>query len=204
MITAFDTLDAAQPHETSPVATTDNVAQLCEWIKRMSNGDEMALGLLYDATLSKVYGLALKITGRCDLAEEVSVETYWQAWREAVRFDVTRGVPIAWLLMMARSRALDLLRKQDVAMSCPEPEIYIENEATEENPLGNLLNIEQNAALQAALQTLTPMQRQMIALAFFKDLSHQEISVSTGLPLGTVKSHLRRAQDSLKQTLSLS
>ena len=196
------TLDAMQQSET-PQTSIDNSAQLCEWIKRMSNGDEAALGFLYDQTLSKVFGLALRITGRRDLAEEVSVETYWQAWREAVRFDAARGVPIAWLLMIARSRALDLLRKQDSAISCPDPEILITDEIGEQSPLHHLLSTEQNAALQVALQCLTPIQRQMIALAFFKDLSRQEISDCTGLPLGTVKSHLRRAQDSLKLTLSL-
>ena len=169
----------------------------------MGNGDEAALGFLYDMTLSKVFGLALRITGRRDLAEEVSIETYWQAWREAVRFDAARGVPIAWLLMITRSRALDLLRKQDSAVSCPEPEMLIADETGDDSPLSQLLSAEQNIALQDALHTLTPIQRQMIALAFFKDMSHQEISDCTGLPLGTVKSHLRRAQDSLKLTLSL-
>lgn len=200
-MTNANILDAMQPSEAAP-NSTDNSAQLCEWIKRMSNGDEAALGFLYDQTLSKVYGLALRITGRRDLAEEACVETYWQAWREAVRFDATRGVPIAWLLMIARSRALDLLRKQDSATSCPDPETLIADEIGDQSPLHNLISTEQNAALQMALQGLTPIQRQMIALAFFKDLSHQEISDCTGLPLGTVKSHLRRAQDSLKITLS--
>lgn len=195
---SLDTIPQPEAHK----ANADTSSQLCEWIARMSQGDEAALGYFYDTTLSRVFGLALKMTGRRDLAEEVTVETYWQAWREAVRFDATRGVPIAWLLMIARSRALDLLRKQDNAVSCAEPELLMEHEPNNDSPLGHLLNAEQNTELQDAMLTLTPIQRQMIALAFFKDLSHQEISDCTGLPLGTVKSHLRRAQDSLKQRLS--
>lgn len=187
------------PTHTEPL---DIDKQLAVWIHRMALGDEAALGFLYDATLSKVYSLALKITGKRELAQDVTTETYWQAWREAVRFDAQRGVVIAWLMMMTRSRALDLMRKQDQAISYPEPELLISEHSNGSTPLSELLCAESNTHLHLALQSLSAIQRQMIALAFFKDLSHQEISDATGLPLGTVKSHLRRAQDTLKLSLS--
>ncbi len=177
-------------------------AQLREWVLLMAGGDEVALEQLYDATLSRVYGLALKVTGRKDLAEEVAVETFWQAWREATRFDAGRGEVIAWLLMICRSRALDALRRRDGADSHPEPETLVAEPADHAGtPLDQLLLSEQVGMLGDALKTLTPIQRQMIALAFFKDLSHQEICDQTGLPLGTVKSHLKRAQAGLKMAL---
>jgi RNA polymerase sigma-70 factor (ECF subfamily) len=169
----------------------------------MAQGDEVALGFFYSATLSRVYGLALRITGKRELAQDVTTETYWQAWREAVRFDTQRGVALAWLLMMTRSRALDLIRKQDRAISDPDPELLMNEQASNSTPLSDLLCAEANTHLHLALQQLSAIQRQMIALAFFKDLSHQEMSDVTGLPLGTVKSHLRRAQDTLKTSLSL-
>lgn len=177
-------------------------SQLAEWVRRMALGDEAALGFLYDATLPKVYGLALKITGKRELAQDVTTEIYWQAWREAVRFDIQRGVAMAWLLMITRSRALDLMRKQDQAISHPDPELLIREDASSSTPLNELLCAESNTHLHLALQNLSAIQRQMIALAFFKDLSHQEISDATGLPLGTVKSHLHRAQATLKLSLS--
>ena len=171
-------------------------------IQRMASGDEVALGHLYDLTLSRVYGLALKITGRRDLAEEVCIETFWQSWREAGRYDAARGQPLAWLMVMTRSRALDALRRLDRVSYCAEPEQYLETESCPAgSPLDHLLEDERDGALKAALATLTPMQREMVALAFYKDLSHQEISTQTGLPLGTVKSHLKRAQDSLRGVL---
>lgn len=184
-----------------PAETLQNVL-LTELIQRIADGDEAALGRFYDATLSRVYGLAMKITGRRELAEEVSVETFWQVWREASRFDAQRGEPLAWLMVMARSRALDALRRLDRASSCAEPEIHLECAASPDgSPLDLLLQTERDTGLGQALATLSPIQRQLVALAFYKDLSHQEISDRTGLPLGTVKSHLKRAQDALRTAL---
>lgn len=175
---------------------------LASLIQRMGSGDEAALGRFYDLTLSRVYSLAFKITGRHDLAEEVCIETYWQGWREAVRYDPLRGEPLAWLMVMTRSRALDALRRLDRLSYCPDPETHLENEiSADRSPLDELLHCEQCGALKQALASLSPTQRQMVALAFYKDLSHQEISDHTGLPLGTVKSHLKRAQASLRGVL---
>lgn len=190
------------PNATPAPAEDLQCALLAGLIQRMGLGDEAALGRLYELTLSRVYGLALRVTGRRDLAEEVCVETYWQSWREAMRYDASRGQPLAWLMVMTRTRALDALRRLDRVSYCPDPEQLLENEsATEGSPLDQLLHGEQCGALKQALTTLTPTQRQMVALAFYKDLSHQEISDFTGLPLGTVKSHLKRAQASLRSAL---
>jgi RNA polymerase sigma-70 factor (ECF subfamily) len=177
-------------------------AQLAPLVARMAHGDEAALARFYELTLARVHALALRIAGRRDLAEEICVETYWQAWREAARFDAARGQVMAWLMVMTRTRALDALRRLDPAASCPDPESRIENEAAPDaSPLDRLMAAEQAGALGRALAALTPVQRQMVGLAFYKDLSHQEISDQTGLPLGTVKSHLKRAQDALRTAL---
>ncbi len=186
-----------------PVTAEDaQSAMLAQLIQRMAQGDEAALARLYDLTLSRVYALAFRIAGRHELAEEVCVETYWQTWREAVRYDAARGQPLAWLMVMVRSRALDTLRRLDRAVSCPDPETYLDGESSPDaSPLDRLMASEQAGALGRALAALTPVQRQMVGLAFYKDQSHQEISEQTGLPLGTVKSHLKRAQDALRIAL---
>lgn len=185
----------ANPH-------TDCNAQLQDWVLSMAGGDEAALGKLYESTLSRVFGLALKICRRHDLAEEAVVETYWQAWRDASRFDLNRGGVMAWLMMICRSRALDLLRKQDDAVCMAEPEALLEFEADPGGmPLNQLISAEQAGLLHQAIHALTPTQRQLIALAFYRGLSHQEISGHAGMALGTVKSHLKRAQDTLRSVL---
>ncbi|GAB4297679.1 MAG: sigma-70 family RNA polymerase sigma factor [Desulfuromonadia bacterium] len=175
-------------------------AELTALIRRMATGDEAALGRFYDLTLPRVYGLAMRIAGRRELAEEVCVETYWQSWREAIRYDTRRGHPLAWLMVMARTRALDALRRQNDARE--DPETCLEGEPSPEpSPLDHLLQLETSGALREALAALTPIQRELVALVLYKDLSHQEISDRTGLPLGTVKSHLKRAQDGLRKAL---
>lgn len=172
-------------------------------IQRMALGDEAALGRFYEYTLSRVYALALRITRRCDLAEDVCVEVYWQAWREAFRYDERRGQPLAWLMVMTRTRALDALRRLDPVTYCEQPEVFLEHEVCPQDPpLDRLLKDEAADVLRDALTVLSPIQRQMVALAFYRDLSHQEIADQTGLPLGTVKSHLKRAQEHLRKTLA--
>lgn len=176
--------------------------QLRLWVTSMAEGDKDALGKLYDATLGKVYGLALRITGKAESAEEVVSDVYFQAYREAERFDAQRGVVIAWLLMLTRSRALDHLRRRDIAESHPEPHsLHPDRHTADGSPLDRLLELEGNDRLRAAMNELLPLQRQMLALSFFRDFSHQEIAGQTGIPLGTVKSHIRRALEKLKPLL---
>lgn len=175
---------------------------LAGFIARMAGGDESALGQLYDATLGKVYGLALRITSRHDLAEDVAAEVYLQAWRQAQRYDLERGRPLAWLLTMARTRALDTLRKRDEAESHPEPEVLGEPLLdTEANPLNLLLSLERDSVLHAALRELSAVQRQLLSLAFYRDLSHQEIADHLGMPLGTVKTHIRKGLSAMQAVL---
>jgi RNA polymerase sigma factor (sigma-70 family) len=197
---SFAKLATMQP-ALEPIAESQDVQQRV-WVSTMARGDEAALGALYDATLGKVYGFALRITGKPEAAEEVVGDVYLQAYRDAARFDTSRGPVIAWLMMLTRSRALDHLRRRDVAESHPEPEtLHPERHIGENDPLDGLLEVEGHAQLKFALEALSPMQRQMLALAFYRDLSHQEIADHTGLPLGTVKSHIRRALEKLKPLL---
>lgn len=195
---SFGTLAAM----TAPAPAPPDDDRHADWVRALARGDEAALGRLYDATLGKVYGFALRLTGKPESAEEVVGEVYLQAWRQAERFDATRGSVIAWLMMLTRSRALDLLRRADPAESHPEPDVLLaDREGETARPLEALLELEERSRLSEVLNALTPIQRQMVALAFYRDLSHQEIADHTGLPLGTVKSHIRRALDKLRPLL---
>lgn len=200
MVRAMDQ-NAAFPATTADAEAARDAA-LAALIRRMSAGDEAALGELYDATLGKVYGLALRITGRADAAEDVAAEVYHQAWRQAERYDPERGRPLTWLLTLTHSRALDSLRRRDEADSHPEPDTLAEPEAApHSDPLDLLLGLERDSALHAALARLTPIQRQLLALAFYRDMSHQEIADHARLPLGTVKTHIRKGLAALQSAL---
>ena len=172
-----------------------------EWIARMACGDETGMGLLYDGTLGHVYGLALRVTRDEDAAEDVVAETYLQVWQQAGRYDGERGTPLAWLLNMTRSRALDYLRRRGTVMMVDDTYsgAALEELPSDDDPLSLVMALQRDASLRAAIATLSPVAQRLLGLAFFRDLSHGEIAELTGLPLGTVKSHLRRAQDSLRQ-----
>ena len=168
----------------------------------VANGDEQALGAFYDATVSRVYGLALRIVRWREAAEEVVEDVYMQVWQQADRFDVSRGKPLTWLLTICRSRALDFLRRDDEAMAHPEPETLVREPSDERaNPQDLLLAMERNTQLYAVLENLLPIQRQLLALAFFRGMTHQEIADHAQMPLGTVKSHVRKALDKMRELL---
>lgn len=176
--------------------------QLAGWIAAIVDHDERALMALYEATLSRVYGLVLRLVRRSQLAEEVAEEVFFQVWRQAPRFDPARGRPLTWLLGMARSRAIDAIRRE----ARFQHEALDEESAPLSTPVAasgdELLAVAQgHAELHRALLLLKPQPRQLVALAFFNGLSHEEIASQTCLPLGTVKSQIRRALITLRDAL---
>jgi RNA polymerase sigma factor (sigma-70 family) len=211
----LEKIDTVEPEsDLSAIAATSEVAyesedQLAPLLAGIVQADEQALANLYDATVARVYNLILRILRQPSLAEEVVTDTYFQVWRQAVRFDPKRGKAIAWLLAMARSRAIDALRHEarftheplgaDDLMLLTIPELYASEALNAEHYLDARKT---NAHLHQALCDLGAQPRQLIALAFFKGLSHEEIADHTAIPLGTVKSQIRRALISLKTSLN--
>lgn len=184
-------------------ATQLDETALRDLIGRIVHQDQQAFVSLYEAVVGRVYGLALRITRDIPLAEEVTEEAFWQVWRQAPRFDPKRGSALAWILTIARSRALDAIRSHTRAEGKTAPESLAPAAASpRDDPLDLLAALQQENRLHAALAELGPQSRQLISLAFFQDLSHAEISCHTGLPLGTVKSHIRRALICLRQALA--
>ena len=194
----------------SPCATLDD-AELSRWVALIAERDERALTALYDATVSRVYGLVLRILRRPAWAEEVVEDTYFQVWRQALRFDASRGKVLTWLLSMAHSRAIDALRRERRF----DHEPIDTSEATEaaigpsHGPAGGpggaaddwLAMANGHAVLHRALLGLGAQPRQLVAMAFFRGLSHEEIAAQMALPLGTVKSQIRRALLALREVL---
>jgi RNA polymerase sigma-70 factor (ECF subfamily) len=172
-------------------------------ISRIVHQDRAAFTLLFKAMSVRVHSIALRITGSVQLAEEVTEDTFFQVWRQAPRFDPVRGTAKTWMLTIARSRALDARRCIPPFDELTESETDGDIAEQNHNDLPDLLSaIEQNHYLHNALESLEPLPRQLIALSFFKGLSHEEISIHAGLPLGTVKSHLRRAIIYLREILT--
>lgn len=191
----------AEPAAKPGCATLDDT-QLEAWIARIVDHDERALLALYEATLSRVYGLVLRLVRHTQLAEEVAEDVYFQVWRQAPRFDPARGRPLTWLLGMARSRAIDAIRREARFQHEELDEEAAPVHAPAAESGDELLAVAQgHAELHRALLLLKPQPRQLVALAFFNGLSHEEIASQTSLPLGTVKSQIRRALITLRETL---
>lgn len=175
-------------------------AELATLVPRLLQGDQQALARVYDLTVSRVYGLALRITGKPESAEEVAEDVYLQVWRTARDYSIERGKVIAWLLTICRSRAIDFLRRQDIAESSEHPEDLAPH-AEDDDPQDLLAATRLNEKLHAAIGRLDPLERQLLSLAFFRGLTHEEIALHSKLPLGSVKTYLRRALGCLRTEL---
>lgn len=171
-------------------------------VQRVAGGDQEALGRLYDATSSSVHGLARRILRDAPAAEEVTVEVYTQAFQQAWRYDAERGTPLAWLLTIARSRALSRLRR-DALRAARElpidagPDLAAPGAGPDEHSAAS----EARRAVLQALGALSADQRRAIEMAYYLGLSHREIAERLGQPLGTVKTHIRRGMLLLRDHL---
>lgn len=180
-------------------------AMLAHLIARIAQQDEEALATLYDAVLGKVHGLVRRIVRDERMAEEVTEDVFFQVWRQADRFDSARGRPLGWILTIARTRSLDSLRRSDPAVPHPDPDLLDDRWSADTASAYDILGAAQEADhLHTAVEALDPMPRQLLALAFFCGLTHEEIAARSDMPLGTVKSHIRRALVTLRAALASS
>jgi RNA polymerase sigma-70 factor, ECF subfamily len=180
-----------------PESTT---ADLNDWslLERIRQKDEGALSVLYDRYSGLVYSEAKRILRDAGAAEEILQDLFYQVWRTAERFDAARGSLAGWLLVAARNRAISKLRRKSG-----------KTEELEENGVLLGANVE-TAAMQkvllekvrTALGTLPEGQREAMEFAYFAGMSHSEIAEKTGEPLGTIKTRIRTAMETLKRVMS--
>lgn len=173
-------------------------------VERTAAGDHAGLAELYDRHATAVYSLALRIVRRPEDAEDVAQQVFSQAWHTAATYDRSRGVVAAWLLMMARSRALDCLRRRQHARgttatadaelaAIPDPGPSVEHVVATRQQIEHA---------RVALDVLSEPQRQTLELAYYAGLTHSEISERTATPLGTVKTRLRSALQALRAAMA--
>lgn len=171
------------------------------WVAAIARRDQRAFEAFYDATLSRVVALVRRICSDAGLVEEIVEDAYVQVWRDAARYDASRGVPLAWLLTIARSRALDALRRRDEAQPMEDPEVLLDDTDESSDPMDLLSVFEQASATRRALARLPARERQLVGLAFLRGMTHAEIAAETGWPLGTIKTTIRRALASMRDVL---
>lgn len=189
---------------TNQLSSADSSTDLLQLLARIRQSDQAALGQLYDVMLPKVYGLVLRIVAAPADAEEVTCDVFHQIWRTAKQFDGKRGNPSQWIMVIARSRALDRYReRRQYRHEVHLPEEVNSYSAVEAlDSCSSLQEFEAGSAVQVAISALSPIQSELVKMAFFQGLTHQEIAELKQLPLGTVKSHINRAATALRKTLS--
>jgi RNA polymerase sigma-70 factor (ECF subfamily) len=169
----------------------------------VAEGDQSALAALYDATNRVVFGLVLRILSDRSTAEEVLLDVYTQVWRQAALYDRKRGAPLAWLMTIARSRAIDRFRSGRLDQQNRESLDDLGHLSSASlNPEENTALSERQRLVRAALNSLSVEQREVIELAYYGGLSHSEIALRLGQPLGTVKTRTRLGMMKLREALT--
>jgi len=175
-----------------------------EWaeiVQSIAAGDQLALHALYEMAHRLVFTLIMRITANREISEEVTIDVFHDIWRRASGYDAANGTVLGWIMNQARSRAIDRLRfesrkkrrqpgdVQPLVEVAPDPDDVLELR-------------EQGELLCAALETLTPDERQAIEMTFFAGLTHVEAAARLNQPLGTIKTRIRSGLHKLRRRLT--
>lgn len=187
-------------------STSDARVADAELLRRMQQGEEAALGAFYDRWFPIVNCLVTRIVRSPADADDVVEATFWQAWRQANRYEHDRGTVQTWLLTIARSRALDRLRtnrrRREDSIDDAGGGVVGAFIASPSDPSLDAEHAERKQLVLAALAELPAEQREALELGYFSGLSQSQIAERTGQPLGTIKTRMRLAMQKLRERLS--
>jgi RNA polymerase sigma-70 factor (ECF subfamily) len=184
----------------APPSTPVEGPPLARWIASVAIGDQSAYRRLYDATSPKLFAVALRILRDEGRAEDVLQDSFMNVWNSARGYDPSLSAPMTWLITIVRNRALDYVRRTDRAVELDDTLAEtLESDAT--GPQDAAILGQESAALRGCLKRLDDGQRQVIAFAYFQGLSHSELAASMRMPIGTVKTWIRRGMEKLRRCL---
>lgn len=168
---------------------------------RVRERDHEAVAELYRRYSGPLYSLAFQVTGADRYAQEVVQETFLAIWRDAARFDPSRGAVSSWLFALTRHKAIDLVRKEADVRRRQAPEMELErHQADDDVDRAAWLNIRRVRVLEAMAQ-LSEAQRTCVEMAFLQGLTHVEVAEELGIPLGTAKTRIRSGLLRLRELL---
>jgi RNA polymerase sigma-70 factor, ECF subfamily len=192
------------PPSPAPAYSSDNDEDR-ELVARMSRGDDHALAQFYDRWSRPVLALVSQLVRDPDDADDVVEDTFYQAWRQASRYEPSRGAVSTWIVTIARSRALDRLRSRRRLREEPLTPVTLLDEVSVgvfPDPATGAEEAERRERVAEALKELPPEQREVLELAYYGGLSQTEVAERTGQPLGTVKTRTRLAGQKLRERLA--
>jgi RNA polymerase sigma-70 factor (ECF subfamily) len=191
--------DEAPSSEGAPPAGPE----LAELLRACGKGDNAAFAQLYDATSSRVYGLALRVVRDPAQAEEVAQESFLEIWRTSGRFDPAKGSPLGWLLTIVHRKAVDRVRSAEAASRRDATYHHrnrpVDHDTTAEAATASL----EGHRVRGALRSLTDVQREAIELAYFGGYTHTEVASMLQLPVGTAKTRIRDGLIRLRDTMGV-
>jgi len=171
-----------------------------ELIRRMAAKDAGALDTFYTRYNRLAFSLVFRIVGNREDAEDVLTDVFWQVWQQSTRYDASRGKPVAWLLTIARTRAIDRFRSGRQHTQTENIDEQKEPRAAPA-PGDPFVQADTRGAVHDALQTLPEQQRIPLEMAYFQGMSHTEIASALGQPLGTIKDRIRNGMLHLRKRL---
>jgi RNA polymerase sigma factor (sigma-70 family) len=189
-------------NDNAAMTLESNDAEMIQLLDRVALQDAAALKALYDLCSSKLFGLAVRVVSNREWAEDVLQESFLSIWRGAGDYRASLSPPMAWMGLIVRSRGLDFLRRrasQRSHLTQEIDEVMADTLALDaHNPMDTAQASEQAWALHQCLVKLENRQREVVSLAYVRDLSHRELALQLKLPLGTVKTWIRRGLEQLR------
>jgi RNA polymerase sigma-70 factor (ECF subfamily) len=171
----------------------DGIVQIQQLLAASSRGEQAAFAKLYDLTKSKLFGVALTMLRRPDLAEEILQEAYVRIWQKAGHYDPALGSPITWMMTIVRNLAIDALRRPFLLARIADESVLLNLPAEQESALEAMQAGEERGRAFAALQSLNSLQRTLIVAAYVRGESREQLALRFGKPVNTIKTWLRRA-----------
>ncbi len=200
-------MEQIQPADASPLgeasARADSAAELGQLLRLASRGDQEAFAQLYDATSTRVFGLAVRIVRDRAQAEEVAQEAFLEIWRTASRFDPAKGSAYAWMLTIVHRKSVDRVRSAE-ASTRRDTTYEQRNQTVDHDSTADAAHASFEARrVRNALESLTAVQREALELAYFGGYTHTEVASMLDLPVGTAKTRIRDGLIRLRDTMGV-
>lgn len=186
-------------------ATSPDPQQLRAWLQGVARRDAASFRSLYDVASARLFAYALRTLSKRELAEEALQEAFVAIWNNAGSYQAGLSAPMTWMSQIVRNKALDILRRSQDGVEIDgapfDGDVMDALQDSARTPLESLQMSSEARALAHCMSTLEGSHRQAVGLAFFHDLSHSEVAQHLALPIGTVKTWIRRSLERLHKCL---